>query len=155
MPDADPASVPVRPAKSADLPRLAELFNEYRAFYGQEGGAERAQPFLQARLGRGDSRLLVATDEGKIVGFAQLYPTWSSISMSPAWVLNDLYVDEEHRNGGVAAALLEAADEVARETGASRIELATARDNRAAQALYEKHGYRRDDVFVHYARGVE
>lgn len=155
MPDADIANLTVRPAVTADLPRLAELFNAYRAFYGQETETERAAPFLKARIGRGDSRLLVATDDDAIVGFAQLYPTWSSISMTPAWVLNDLYVVEEHRNGGVAAALLAEADVIAKETGASRIELATARDNRAAQALYEKHGYHRDEVFVHYARGVE
>ena len=144
------SDVEVRPATADDLPRLAELFDAYRVFYGQESAPAEADDFLRRRLEAGDSQLFVATVDGDVAGFAQLYPLMSSVSMRRAWVLNDIYVDEPHRNAGVAGALLDRAAGFLKETGASRLELKTARDNRAAQALYEKHGWRRDDVFIDY-----
>lgn len=156
MPDAaSEVEVKVRAAEPGDLPKLAEMFDAYRVFYGQESKPAESEAYLKRRLEKQDAALFVAEVDGEAVGFSQLYPTLSSVAMRRVWTLNDLYVDEAHRQSGVAAALLKAADDHARETGASRLELSTARDNRAAQALYEKHGWIRDDVFVHYVRGVE
>ena len=56
------------------------------------------------------------------------------------------------RHHGVASALLERAHAFAGETGASRVTLSTARNNRAAIALYEKHGWKPDEFFLHYYR---
>ena len=145
----------VRAAVPADLPRLSEMFDAYRVFYGQESKPAEGEAYLKRRFEKNDAVLFVAEVDGETVGFAQLYPTLSSVAMRRVWTLNDLYVEEAHRQSGVAGALLDAVDGHARETGASRLELSTARDNRAAQALYEKHGWIRDDVFIHYVRGVE
>ena len=150
MPD-----VSVRAATADDLPRLAELFDAYRVFYGQASAPADADEFLRRRLEAKDSQLFVATVDGVIAGFAQLYPLMSSVSMRRAWVLNDIFVDESHRNAGVAGALLDRAAEFLKETGASRLELKTARDNRAAQALYKKHGWRREEVFIDYVLAAE
>ena len=138
----------------ADVAALAPLFDAYRVFYGQESRPDESAEFLRRRLEAGDSQVFVAEQEGAgegaVVGFAQLYPLLSSVSMRRVWVLNDLYTAEGHRGGGVAGALLERAAAFLRETGAARLELKTARDNRAAQSLYEKHGWRREDVFIDY-----
>ena len=148
----EPKETPtVRAAAADDLPRLAAMFDAYREFYGQKpAGEQAATAFLRERLETGDSRILVAEAAGEVVGFAQLYPLLSSVAMRRCWVLNDLYVDPARRGGGAAGALLDRAAQIGRETGAPYLELATARDNRAAQTLYEKHGWRRDDVFVSY-----
>jgi ribosomal protein S18 acetylase RimI-like enzyme len=45
---------------------------------------------------------------------------------------------------------MERAAEFGRASGASRLELSTARDNRPAQALYESLGYVRDEAFYFY-----
>ncbi len=148
-PTTSPPTVTVRPAGLEDAPRLAELFDQYRMFYAQPSRLPRAQAFLRERLERGDSRIFVAEHEGRIEGFVQLYPSFSSLSMGPIWVLNDLYVDPEARGAGVGSALLERAHKLAEETGAAHMTLATARDNRSAIELYGKMGWQTDDAFLH------
>ena len=47
------------------------------------------------------------------IGFTQLYPSFSSLSLKSVWILNDLYVYEEYRKQGVGKMLLDAAKEFA------------------------------------------
>lgn len=122
---------------------LTGLFDAYRQFYGQEPDLPGARRFLEARLRAGDSVVLLAFDAtGTGVGFVQLYLSFSSVSMKPIWILNDLFVAPQARRAGVARSLLEAACELARSTGAARLRLSTAKDNEAARALYLASGYR-------------
>lgn len=88
---------------------------------------------------------------GRIVGFTQLYPGFSSVSMKRVWILNDLFVDEGYRGQGVAKSLMSAAENFARETECARIVLVTQISNVAAQSLYESRGYAKDEEFYHYA----
>lgn len=150
--NAEPAdsAATIRRAAPADLDRVAQLFDTYRVFYGQEPAGEQARSFIRERLEKQDSVIFVAELKGEIEGFCQLYPSFSSVAMGRIWVLNDLFVTEKYRQHGVASQLLEAAAAFARETGAKRLELSTARDNLAARSLYEKMGWRLDEVFVHY-----
>ena len=41
-------------------------------------------------------------DGDNYVGFIQLYPSFSTVSLKRQWILNDLYVKEEYRNKGYA-----------------------------------------------------
>ncbi len=74
--------------------------------------------------------------------------------MKRAWILNDLYVNQEARKQGVGERLLNKAKDYAIETGAISLSLSTAPDNYAAQRLYEKNGYKRDSQFYHYELDV-
>lgn len=132
-----------------DVERLVPLFDAYRQFYRRPSDPVSARRFLADRLARNESVVFLAEQDGATVGFTQLYPTFASLSMKPWWVLYDLYVVPEVRRKGVASQLLERAKQLARETGADGLSLETARDN-PAQALYEAHGWKRDDVFLHY-----
>jgi len=89
-------------------------------------------------------------DGGDALGFTQLYPSFSSVSLKRLWVLNDLFVGPNVRRGGVGRRLLDRAREWAIETGAKGLVLATAVDNGKARALYESCGWQRDDEFQHY-----
>jgi GNAT superfamily N-acetyltransferase len=133
------------------LEEVSKLFDRYRVFYKQSSDLEAAAKFLQERFQKKDSTVLVASDNGRVVGFTQLYPSFSSVSMQRVWILNDLFVEETYRKQGVAKLLLGAAENFARETGAVRIILATQISNMAAQALYESLGYSKDKEFYHYA----
>jgi ribosomal protein S18 acetylase RimI-like enzyme len=127
---------------------LAGLFDGYRQFYGQEPDLPGARTFLEARLKGRESVVLLAVPKdapGTAVGFVQLYPSFSSVSMKPIWILNDLFVAPQSRRAGVARSLLDAALELARSTGAARLRLSTAKDNEAAKALYAAAGYRMVD----------
>lgn len=141
-------------ASADQLDAIAPLFNQYRVFYGQRSNPEAARQFLQARFQNGDSVVYWAHQEGKGAGFTQLYPSFSSVSMRPIWILNDLFVAEPYRKRGIARLLMDAAETHARETGAVRVALSTQISNLSAQALYESRGYVRDEVFYHYSLGL-
>jgi len=138
-------------ATTDHLDQLAPLFDQYRMFYEQPTDLTAARAFLRARLEGSESVIFLALDAGDPAGFTQLYPTFSSVSMARVWTLNDLFVTQACRRRGVAGALMNAAAEHARETGAIRVELETQADNTAAQALYERLGYVESIGFRHYA----
>lgn len=133
-----------------DLNEVAHLFNLYRIFYQQTSDLEGAKTFLKNRLESKDSVIFIVKNKGASVGFTQLYPTFSSISMKTAWILNDLYVDAAARNQGIGEMLLKKAKDYAVKTGAKSICLSTALDNVSAQRLYEKNGFKRDTQFYQY-----
>ncbi|WBL13743.1 GNAT family N-acetyltransferase [Sutcliffiella sp. NC1] len=137
-------------ATKNDVGGVSNLFNLYRMFYNQPSDLEGARSYITERMEKGDSVIFVAKIDDEYVGFTQLYPTFSSISMKKAWILNDLYVDEQARGQGVGEKLLQRAKELAVQTGAKSISLSTALDNYTAQRLYEKNGYERDEHFYQY-----
>lgn len=148
----------VRQAGGRDATAIAPLFDAYRQFYGKAPDLALAERFLAERMRNGDSVILVAEaasggdagSDGGPLGFVQLYPTFSSLQCTRAWVLNDLFVAKVARRSGVAEALMLAAAELAKRAGVSSISLSTAHDNSAAQALYTKLGYTLDEEFRTY-----
>jgi ribosomal protein S18 acetylase RimI-like enzyme len=129
---------------------LVVLFDAYRQFYRQPSEPERARRFLQERLERSESVIFLAQAEGEAIGFTQLYPSFSSGAMAPIFILNDLFVSPEARRRGAGSALLRTAAEYGRRHGASRLTLSTELTNTAAQAVYERLGWKRDTVFCVY-----
>ncbi len=131
----------IRQATPDDLDTVARLFDLYRVFYGKPSDPALARDFIQARMTRGESVILLAEIDGDAAGFTQLYPAFSSVSATRTWILNDLLVLPEARRQGVARALLAAAADFARADGALRLELETDHDNATAQALYRAMGW--------------
>ena len=136
----------IRRASAADLDALVPLFDAYRVFYAQPSDPVRARDFLAERLARGESVVLLAEHGPSTVGFVQLYPIFSSVRTARTWLLNDLFVAEGARRGGVARALLDAAAAFARDGGAAGLALETTRDNAAARALYRAAGWNEDET---------
>ena len=144
-------NIAVRRAQAPDAELIAPLFDAYRQFYRQSADLPLALAFIRERLALDESVIFVAQDEqGRAIGFTQLYPSFSSSSARRIWILNDLFVTPAVRGNGVAHQLLDAARSHAVSTGAKRLALSTARDN-PAQKLYESVGYERDNVFYHYS----
>jgi GNAT superfamily N-acetyltransferase len=139
-------------AELDDLDALVPLFDAYRRFYGQASDLPGARAFLADRFKRGESVIFLAVVDGAIVGFTQLYPSFSSVSMRRLWVLNDLFVTPDARKSGAGRALLERAERWAAETGAKGLTLSTQVTNLGAQRLYEACGWTKDDEFLHYHR---
>lgn len=133
------------------LESVSILFDKYRIFYNQTSNLEVAKDFLKERFNNNDSVIFAANDNGKLVGFTQLYPSFSSVSMKRVWILNDLYVEESHRRRGIAKLLMSVAEEYAKESGAIRVILSTQNSNITAQKLYETRGYVKKEEFYHYA----
>ena len=139
-------NIATRRAGPQDLDALAALFDAYRGFYGQPSDVPRARDWLRTRMRVGESVVLVAERGGETVGFTQLYPMYSSVRTARTWILNDLFVSEAARRGGVARALLDAAVAFAKADGAAGISLETTRGNAAARALYRAAGWSEDDT---------
>lgn len=144
----------LRRATVNDVDAIAPLFDRYRQFYEQAPDATKAHDFIQARLSADESVIFIAEDQGQVLGFTQLFPSFSSVGAARAWILNDLYVLPEARRQGVARALLDAAAGFGRETGATRLELETDHDNRSAQALYRHMGWEVYDGTMRFRLGL-
>ncbi len=140
----------VRQATIADLELLVPLFDGYRRFYGRASEPESVRQFLHERFAHSQSVIFVAEDEGRAIGFTQLYPSFSSVRLKRIFVLNDLFVDPDARGCGAGVALLDAAAQFGRAVGAARLVLSTGVGNSVAQALYERCGWKRDREFVTY-----
>ena len=132
------------------LDLLVPLFEGYRHFYQQAPAPAAARNFLRGRIERDESVIFLALQDDRAVGFTQLYPIFSSVSMMRAWLLNDLFVTPDVRGSGAGGALLEHARQYAAQTGAKSLMLQTAVDNFTAQRLYEAHGWQRDTAFYVY-----
>ncbi|MBF8448381.1 GNAT family N-acetyltransferase [Aeromonas dhakensis] len=142
-------------ATPADLEETSYLFDAYRQFYGQEPDHGAAAGFIAERLTNADSVIFLARNEmGETMGFAQLYPAFSSVAMKRMWYLNDLFVAESARQQGVARALLKRVASFAKETDALTVKLATSISNHPAKSLYESEGYQKVIAFDHYTQRV-
>ncbi|MCW3087726.1 MAG: family N-acetyltransferase [Sediminibacterium sp.] len=139
-----------RKATPEDIDAIAVLFDQYRVFYKQSSDLPGAKQFLTDRLQQDQSVIFVVLLDGKIVGFTQLYPVFSSVGMKRAWLLNDLFVSEESRGSGAADALLKAAQDMGTETSSRWLMLQTATLNHRAQRVYERNGWKRDGEYYSY-----
>ena len=137
-------------AKVEHLECLVPLFDGYRTFYQQKSDPDEAHEFLKQRLIQRDSMIFLAKDENESLGFTQLYPTHSSVSLEKFFILNDLFVLPARRGQGIGERLLRHSQEFVRETGLKGLSLSTAVDN-PAKRLYEKLGWKSTNAtFSHY-----
>ncbi len=125
------------------LPLLASLFDAYRVFYEQPSDLEAGTAYLHDRISNLESVIFmtISGDGREGLGFVQLYPSFASVGLRRIWILYDLFVARSARRQGIGRALMEQAREFAQATGASHLELSTAKDNFPAQTLYESLGY--------------
>jgi hypothetical protein len=89
-----------------ELSKHADLFDQYRVFYAHASDIKKATAFIKQRLENRDSVILTAKKEDHLAGFTQLYPSFSSVSMKPISILNDLFVHESHRRKRVEKKLM-------------------------------------------------
>jgi GNAT superfamily N-acetyltransferase len=142
----------------ADLPELLPLVRAYCDFYQVTPNDQALLELSQALLAdpeREGLQLLARDDAGGVVGFATLFWTWQTLSAARVGVMNDLFVAAEARGSGVADVLIAACLERCREHGATQLVWQTARDNRRAQAVYERIGATREDRWLDYWLPVE
>jgi ribosomal protein S18 acetylase RimI-like enzyme len=136
-----------------DLDDVAALFCAYLAFYEVRRDPAEARDFLRERMESGESLILIARMPGGApAGFAQVYFTFSSLSLARVWTFNDLYVDASARGLGLGRALVREVCRLAAQAGALRVQGETAIDNHTAQALYAAEGFEVEEGFLHLSR---
>jgi GNAT superfamily N-acetyltransferase len=95
---------------------------------------------LLATIAGEGSEILVALDDGRLIGFCSAYIDLLSIRYGPRCWVEDLAVDPERRSKGIGAALLDAAKDWARGAGATHLELDSALARTDAHRFYEREG---------------
>ena len=147
----------IQPALLSDVAELAALFDAYRVFYGAEPAPRKADAFIHGLISHRKTHFFLAREAVglAVLGFVHLMPSISTVAMRPIWLLEDLYVAPAGRRKGVATALMTYGENFARETGAERLTLATAHDNRRAQSLYKRMGYAKEEHFWYFHRMLD
>ncbi len=143
--------ITIKPAELNDLDALAILFDGYRVFYEQKSDVSAGKEFLQERLKNGESKIFVALNgAGKMTGFVQLYPIFSSTRMKRLWLLNDLFVDPDFRGQGISKALIEEAKKLCVDSESCGMILETAKSNEVGNSLYPRTSFVLDKEHNYY-----
>jgi GNAT superfamily N-acetyltransferase len=142
----------VRALRQEDRETWNELWAGYLHFYRAELASEVTEQTFARMTERREGCFGLAADaeDGTLVGFAHcvLHPTtWSR---GATCYLEDLFVDPGHRGTAAGRALIEAAGEQARTTGAETLYWHTQAFNGRARSLYDTVA--RLTSFVHYER---
>ena len=145
----------IRKATQDDLIQLSQLFDEYRMFYHKTSDISGAEQFISERLENRDSEIFVVEEDGKLGGFVQLYPLFSSTRMKRYWLLNDLYVNSEYRGKGFSKDLIEEAKELCRKSNSCGMYLETGKENRIGNQLYPSVGFKKYDTVNFYEWEVD
>jgi GNAT superfamily N-acetyltransferase len=140
-----------------DLDELLPLMRDYCDFYrvapADEALLAMARELIADPEGEG-VQILARDDDGRAVGFATVFWSWSTLSASRVGVMNDLFVARAARGSGIAEALIAECVERCRARGARSLGWQTAKDNRRAQAVYERAGAAREE-WLDYSLKVE
>ncbi len=113
--------------------------------------------FLVSQLGDEDTLVLVAEDQGRVVGyvFADLEPmSWKDLR-GPCGYIHDVYVDHDVRQRGIGRRLLEAAIAWCESRGRPQVVLWTATGNDPAQRLFAALGFRHTMLEMTRDAGVQ
>ena len=130
----------IRRALPDDAHAVARLLHDFNTEYDDfSPGVEALTTNAREMLAAGDMIVLLAGDAPD--GFAELRFRKSVWTMKLDAYLEELYVVPHLRGQGIGRPLLRAAMDLAREEGATRIELGTSQDDTAAVALYESEGF--------------
>lgn len=132
------------------LEALTPLFVAYREFHGAMPATALSKEFLQQRIEKQESVIFVAVQDEQLLGFCQVYPSFSSLSLRPVWILNDIFVKEEHRGKQIAEKLIRYTLEQAAASDVVRIRVSISQYNEVAQRLFESTGFAEDPVFRNY-----
>jgi ribosomal protein S18 acetylase RimI-like enzyme len=124
----------------SEIEALAELFDTYRAHYGEASDLSRSARWLEQNLST-HLRAFVAEGSGVFVGFAVTMEVPASLRLAHFWQIRDLFVLATHRRRGVGRALLSCVRAAATESGALRLVVQTEEDNDPALELYTDNGY--------------
>jgi ribosomal protein S18 acetylase RimI-like enzyme len=134
---ADPRA---RPAASEDTGAVGRLLHDFNVEFdeptpGPQALADRVRELTEG----GDTAVLLAGDGPDGVAVLRFRPSiWSQ---ALECYLAELYVVPALRGRGLGKALLQASIDLARDRGASYMDLGTSEDDVAARALYESFGF--------------
>jgi ribosomal protein S18 acetylase RimI-like enzyme len=138
-----PLKVRIRPAQLADQAVLTELdaiaWSPESGFPSVMAPDQRNATFFDAGNPPGD--FIVAELDGRVVGYIRLKPPSKLPENAHVIQVQGLAVHPDARRRGVAAGLLDAAEETLRGRGIRKLTLRVLSTNQPAIRLYERQGF--------------
>jgi GNAT superfamily N-acetyltransferase len=133
----------VRLVSREDFPGWVALWDKYNAFYGRAGSAALDVSISRSTWDRFfDARepmqALVAQKGDHLVGLAHFVFHRNTILIEPTCYMQDLFVDEVARGGGIGKLLIEGVYRHARAAGVTSVYWHTHESNTAARKLYDR-----------------
>ncbi|RTQ48562.1 GNAT family N-acetyltransferase [Hymenobacter gummosus] len=142
----------VRPATTADLPAIMDIVRRVVPLMQAAGNFQWEADYPNEQVFAQDiarQQLWVAEADGAVAGLAALTTDQDAEYAQADWdatetaiVTHRLAVDPRVQGRGVAAALLEQAEQLARARGLCSLRVDTNSENQATQRLFPKLGYR-------------
>ena len=137
----------IRPLQKNDRPHWQKLWQGYLDFYQQNLPSEITEYVFASLLDETqEMSAIVAEVDGKCVGLAHYFFHPTTWHIGPYAHLEDLYVSEDFRNQGIGYALIEELKKIAKAHNAKKLSWHTHKDNRRAQALYNKMSDQNDHI---------
>ncbi|KIL40723.1 GCN5 family acetyltransferase [Gordoniibacillus kamchatkensis] len=135
-------SIIIRNAEPKDINSLTELMHEYIVgFYRKPWPlAEKVHQLIQTLLEKQWGIQFVAEQDHKLVGFATLYFTFSTMKSEKITVMNDLFLIEKFRDSEVESQLFLKCQNYTKEHGYAHMTWVTGSDNKRAQRFFENMG---------------
>ena len=128
----------VRAIRRGDRERWAPLWRAYLDFYRAQWSLEVANAtFARIFDPLEPVHAVVAERDGELIGFSHYLFQRSTWLINPQCYLQDLYVGEAERAGGVGRALIAAVVAAAKDAGAARVFWNTHETNAVARRLYD------------------
>lgn len=118
---------------------LGQLFSQEEEFCPDNEAQSRGLRLIIADPRAGF--ILVGKVKGRCVAMVNILFTVSTALGERVAILEDMVVDEHHRNSGQGSRLMERAVSEARKCGCRRITLLTDASNVAGHRFYKKHGF--------------
>ncbi|MCZ8523919.1 MULTISPECIES: GNAT family N-acetyltransferase [Paenibacillus] len=138
-------SVSIRRAAREDVSDITGLMYEYIVGFYQNPwpGQETIQALAERLLKEEAGVQFVAEQEGRLIGFATLYFSMSTMKAKPITVMNDLFVREPYREAEAESLLFAACRDYTIEQGYASMTWITAPGNVRAQQRFDEWGGRR------------
>jgi GNAT superfamily N-acetyltransferase len=130
-----------RTAEPSDLAQVLSLLGEIMQYHGvAPPDSASLTASVSTILTMDDHLLVVAEEDGRLIGMCALIFSLSTWSASPVCELQDVLVTADHRRSEVGRGLVRSADEFARTRGCSRLFLLAEYWNLEAHAFYRSLG---------------
>lgn len=143
-------AIRIRAARPADAPALSPLCGQL----GYPADAMTIARRLQDIATHGAGVVLVAERDGAICGWAHVDPE-RLLVLEPRGQLAGLVVDERHRDAGIGAALLRAAETWTVDNGFSELAVRSNVVRERAHRFYLREGYAEKKRQAVFAKGLD
>lgn len=145
------ADIVIRPLRPDERAQWEPLWQSYLTFYETKVAPEVTDAAWRRIHDPAEPMYaLGAYADGKLVGIVQYLFHRTFWTVGDYCYLQDLFVDPNHRGGGVGRALIAGVEKAAREAGASRVHWLTQESNKTARFLYDQVAER--SGFIQYRK---